>query len=148
MIEKRTPDGGAAPGSTTGTGAAPPFSAGVAESPSPANTAGSQVSAPPAGVPGEPARLRSALSATFQLQQSKIETCFERFAQEVGRPNLSVQFQVRVDGSVKSADLIPAALGGSPMGLCLLQVARATRFQALNEPISFSIPITARRLPR
>jgi len=151
MIEKRTPDGGAAPGSTTGTstGAAPPLSAGVAESPSPAKTAGSQVSAPPVVCEGEPARLRSALSATFQLQQSKIESCFERFAQDVvGRPNLSVQFQVQVDGSVKSADLTPAALSSSAMGGCLLQVARATRFQALEEPMSFSIPITARRVPR
>jgi hypothetical protein len=59
---------------------------------------------------------------------------------------VSVRFQVAESGRVESAALTPAALNGTPLGQCLIGVARATDFGPQDAPITFTIPLTARRL--
>jgi serine/threonine-protein kinase len=88
-----------------------------------------------------------ALSRTFQRQRGKIESCFASHVKEVdGRPEVSIRFGVTEAGRVSSAELAPAALSGTPLGQCLLGVARATDFGAVGQPLTFTIPITARRV--
>jgi serine/threonine-protein kinase len=88
-----------------------------------------------------------ALSRAFQRQQGRIENCFVSHVKEVdGRPEVAVKFKVDASGHVTAADLSPAALNGTPLGQCILGVARSTDFGHQPEPFSFTIPITARRV--
>ena len=63
-----------------------------------------------------------------------------------GRPEVSVRFRVNASGHVDAADFFPAALNGTPLGQCLLGVARGIDFGKQTEAVSFTIPITARRV--
>ncbi len=86
-----------------------------------------------------------ALSEVFAARQGLLQACFERFAAELhGRPEIAVQFDVAASGRVTSATLSPATLDGTPLGHCLLTVARQTSFGAQAKPIRFTIPIHAR----
>jgi serine/threonine-protein kinase len=88
-----------------------------------------------------------ALSRTFQHRRGAIEGCFASHATDVdGRPEISVRFHLAPSGLVESADLSPSALSATPLGQCLLGVARGTSFGAQSGPVSFTIPITARRV--
>lgn len=87
----------------------------------------------------------SALSRHFARRQSALEACFQRYAAELqGRPEISVIFEVATSGRVSSATLSPAAINGTPLGECLLSVARTTDFGPQPKPVSFSIPLLAR----
>jgi hypothetical protein len=63
----------------------------------------------------------------------------------VAGQQLTVRFQIEPSGAVKSAELAPASLAGTGLGGCILGVARRTRFPAGDAPVTFSIPITARK---
>jgi serine/threonine-protein kinase len=89
----------------------------------------------------------SSLSRQVQRHHGAIESCFVQHVKEVdGRPEVSVRFRVNTAGHVEGADLFPAALGGTPLGQCVVGVARAIDFGPQTEPVSFTIPITARRV--
>ncbi len=88
----------------------------------------------------------STLTAAFQHQRARIESCFHAQPSEASAlPQLTIRFQIEASGAVRSAELSPASLSGSPLGACVLGVARATRFPAGDAPVSFSIPITAHK---
>ncbi|HEX2872493.1 MAG TPA: protein kinase [Polyangiaceae bacterium] len=88
----------------------------------------------------------SSLTAAFQRQRGRIEACFRAQPTVAAeQPQLTIRFQVEASGAVRSADLVPASLAGSALGSCILGVARATRFPAGEAPVSFTIPITARK---
>jgi serine/threonine-protein kinase len=85
-------------------------------------------------------------SRAFQQQQPGVERCFARYAADVeGQPTIMVRFTIDTRGLVQRADLTPSALSGTPLGQCLLAEARAARFGAQPEPVTFTIPVTARR---
>jgi len=87
----------------------------------------------------------SALTRQFARRQPALEACFERYAAELqGRPEISVNFEVATSGRVSSAALSPAALNGTPLGDCLLSIARATDFGPQAKPVAFAIPLLAR----
>ena len=105
----------------------------------------------PASHPGKPVISASSgatnptqpLNAAFQRQRGKIEACFS--ANPGDAEQLTLQFQVDATGSVRGVGLQPGALANSSLGRCVLDVARATVFPPGAGPISFSIPITARK---
>lgn len=95
----------------------------------------------------EPARdaSPSALTEPFARRQPALEACFARFASELqGRPEISVTFAVQTSGHVSSATLSPQVMSGTPLGKCLLSVARGTNFGPQARPVRFSIPLIAR----
>jgi hypothetical protein len=96
-----------------------------------------------------PAKSKSELlTRAFARQQGQIAKCFTQHASDVsGSPEISVRFEVGTDGRVGSAQVQPAALGSTPLGQCIAGVARATEFGPQSEPVSFRIPITAKRGP-
>ena len=107
-------------------------------------------SAAPGAAPGP--RAVSAKSRTdlltraFARREPQIARCFSQHANDVsGSPEITVRFEVGTDGHVASAQLQPGALAATPLGACILGVARATDFGPQPEPVSFRIPITARR---
>ena len=94
--------------------------------------------APPPGV--------DALSAAFARQSGRIEQCFTTHTEELtGAPRLQVRFTVDARGAVQAAQLIPGEVSSTPLGQCILRVARATDFPARGETTTFRIPIVARR---
>lgn len=102
------------------------------------------------GVPKTPRALPSRatsgadISAAFQKQRGRVEACFRKNP-EMSTPQLSIQFRVEASGAVRSAALAPAAIANSPLGSCILAVARSTTFPPGDAALSFSIPITARK---
>ncbi|HEX4334417.1 MAG TPA: protein kinase [Polyangiaceae bacterium] len=89
----------------------------------------------------------ASLSRKVQGHRGAIESCFTENVKEMdGRPEVSVHFRVNASGRVDAADLVPAALNATPLGQCLIGVARRIDFGALTESLSFTIPITARRV--
>ena len=87
------------------------------------------------------------LSSAFQKQRGKIEGCFSASPGD-GAEQVTLQFQIDATGAVRGVELQPSALSSSSLGRCVLDVARATSFPPGPGPISFSIPITARKKSR
>lgn len=87
----------------------------------------------------------SSITAAFQKQRGRVEGCFRQNAADTSTPQLTIRFQVEANGSVRSADLAPASVAGTPLGACIRGVAQSTRFPAGDAPVSFTIPITARK---
>ena len=89
------------------------------------------------------------LARAFQRQEGKIQSCFQQHSTpgEVA-PNISVRFQIDASGAVQNAVVTPSSVAGTPLGQCIAGVARATKFDAQPEPVSFSIPIAARVVRR
>lgn len=85
----------------------------------------------------------AALTQRFNRRSPQLRRCFtEHTTESAGRPQLSVRFAVDRTGRVSSAQLEPAAVSGTPLGQCLLQVARGTTFGPQSGTIRFRIPIT------
>jgi len=91
----------------------------------------------------------ASLSRAFARRNDELESCFERHAAQLeGRPAISVEFRVERSGRVAAAKLVPSQLEGTPLGQCLLRVAKDTRFGPLQRAQTFSIPIHARAVER
>ena len=108
-----------------------------------------------APAPGKQARVAdtptsgSSLTAAFQRQRGRVEGCFRSHSSEADQqPQVTIRFQVEPSGVVRSAELQPAGLSGSALGGCILSIARSTRFPPGEAPVTFSIPITARKSTR
>jgi hypothetical protein len=88
----------------------------------------------------------SSITAAFQKQRGRVEACFRAQPGDASaQPQLTIRFQIEATGAVRSVELSPAAVAGSALGACILGVARSTRFPAGEAPVSFTIPITARK---
>lgn len=89
------------------------------------------------------------LSRTFMRRQKLVQACFAKHAkaQEQAIP-LTVHFQVAATGVVENAKIQPEGLSDQPLGRCLIDVAKGTRFGALAKRVSFHIPITTEKIAR
>jgi serine/threonine protein kinase len=82
----------------------------------------------------------------LRKQQPKLQACFAQHSLSLeGQPVTQLAFDVDENGKPLRVELMPRALGKTSLGQCLLGVARATSFPAQAHPVSFTIPITARR---
>lgn len=85
------------------------------------------------------------LTRTFAKRQGQVQACFKQNPVEAEKtPQLEIAFSVSEAGKVTAATLIPEALGGTPMGRCIVGVAKGTSFGPLTEGVSFRIPVRAR----
>jgi hypothetical protein len=90
-----------------------------------------------------------ALSRTFARKQQKVQACFSKHASSEGElPQLTLHFHVAASGVVESATVQPAALAETPLGRCLRDVAKSTRFGLLEKGVSFHIPISTEKVLR
>jgi serine/threonine protein kinase len=104
--------------------------------------------AAPIGVASSQAQV-AYLSRAVQRQQSRIQSCFETHVAQVGgNPQVTLRFELDPTGKVVDASVEPTALSKSPLGACLLGVARSTDFPAPGQAVGFRVPITARMAPR
>jgi serine/threonine-protein kinase len=128
--------------------------------PSAPNGPANEVAEPPSGsetldAGTSPARRRAraaraseaaSLEAPFRARAADVTRCFSTYVTDVASlPPFDVRFEVDVDGSVRSASISPATVARLPLGGCILQVARSTHFGPRSEPISFFMPLGARR---
>ena len=92
-----------------------------------------------------------ALSAAVAGRLAEIRRCFaESDAPAASAGEISLRFEVGVDGAARSVAVLPAAVGETPLGACLAKVGRATTFAPQPAPVTFRIPVTvqARRRGR
>ena len=142
LIEKQndseeTPSVSASAAPTNGV---PAFTSAPAAKPASSNAATARV------VRGSNDASGSTLTSAFQKQHGRIEACFRAQPSEaVAPPQVTIRFSIEANGAVRNAELLPASLAGSALGVCILGVARGTAFPASDAPVSFSIPITARK---
>ncbi|MDX2021673.1 MAG: protein kinase [Deltaproteobacteria bacterium] len=89
-----------------------------------------------------------ALTRTLRKRQANIEKCFETYAAEVqGVPEIAVAFSTDPSGAVQTAKVVPESLNPTPLGACLVKIARSTQFGAQGQPLAFRIPLRARQSP-
>jgi serine/threonine-protein kinase len=88
------------------------------------------------------------LEAPFRRRSTDIGRCFSANVADVASvAQLIVRFEVDVRGNVTNATVSPPEVARLPLGACILGVARSTQFGARSEPVSFRIPLGARRAP-
>jgi serine/threonine-protein kinase len=115
----------------------------------PAGTASAGGAHPPShgSSPAKPAGGGDPLSAALAKHQPAIEACFRDHATDLsGSPEVSVRFIIDREGAVHQAELIPASLTTTPLGGCILAIAKRTRFPAQSRDMTrFSIPLRAKK---
>ena len=88
------------------------------------------------------------LTQAFKRQEDKIRSCFKQHYDSTAGLNtqgvISIRFKVETSGRVAEASVSPPGVATSPLGGCLLQVARGTAFGPQPAEISFRIPISSR----
>jgi len=141
--------GGASAASPVGTAADLPPADPVASSGSAQPAASTHASTSvPGGDGAQHDGSAQALSRVLARRQDQIENCFSSRAADVsGTPALSVRFEVDASGHVVTAHVLPPTLAATPLGQCIETVARGTDFGPQPRPLSFRIPMTARRSP-
>jgi serine/threonine protein kinase len=155
VVDSRS--GGSAPASATPAGATPGPAATASSAVHDSTGAPAAAALPSAGAvppPGATAATAGgdgnaqALTRVLARRQDQIASCFATRAADVsGTPGLSVRFEVDASGHVIAAHVLPASLAATPLGQCIEGVARDTDFGPQAHPLSFRIPMTARRSP-
>lgn len=123
-----------------------PLSQGVGNLPN----AGAQVESRPtasAAAKASPGRSTGdVLAEAFRKQRGSVVACLNAHAEAAESvPKLSVKLAVSSEGSVERAGVSPADVSQTPMGACIETAVRAMRFPPQAQPISFEVPLTARK---
>ncbi len=83
------------------------------------------------------------LTEPFAQRGGEVSRCFhDRPAVRADFTKLAIIFEIGPRGSVERAELEPATLGETPLGACLLGVARTTMFGRQPGFMRFRIPIS------
>jgi hypothetical protein len=85
------------------------------------------------------------LARVFSAQKAGVIKCFKESELELSETSLSVRVELDVNGRVKMAKVFPDNMGNTPTGKCIVQATKAIEFGPQKEPISFRVPLTARR---
>jgi serine/threonine protein kinase len=101
--------------------------------------------APDAGVAAAPPRVPKttdldALTRTFGKQSPAITACFKKHPDATSE-SVSVRIQIDTRGVVKTAEVLPASVGATPLGACIADVARKTSFGPQPKPAAFRVPL-------
>ena len=133
-------DQGEAPEPTVDPAATPPIATDLA-TPRPSSAASM---GPPRQATDTP---RTSLNRTFAGRRQAMTRCFADHATAIeGSPQIAVELDVELDGTVSRAVVVPQTLRQTPLGACIESVAGATSFGRQAEPISIRFPIHARRV--
>ena len=85
-----------------------------------------------------------ALTRSFRRHQAAIQRCFQANAETLaGAPEVAIHFQINSDGAVQKARTIPAGIGPTVLGDCLLAIAKKTNFGTQPAAVAFQIPLKA-----
>ncbi len=85
------------------------------------------------------------LSKAVQSQSAAFQGCFTKHMQDPNKPPKAVlHFSVAKQGGPATISVAPSTLAASPLGACLKGAAGRVQFPALEEAVSFSLPVRAR----
>jgi serine/threonine-protein kinase len=88
------------------------------------------------------------LTRAFGARSGEVRACFNEHEQHApAGGSVDVSFHVDRDGRVLSASVTPPAVGGTPLGACIIRIASSTRFPRQSAPVRFRIPVSVRRSP-
>ncbi len=97
--------------------------------------------------PAAPESRPEQFSQAFARKESELLRCFSSFPEAAAQaPQISVRFQVAMNGEVSAADVLPAELASTALGRCVAQVARSAQFGPQAGPVAVRIPVTVRRV--
>jgi serine/threonine-protein kinase len=101
---------------------------------------------PNAVAPSAPKTTAEILAESFRKQRAPVVACLNAHAAEAEAvPKLAVKFALSSAGRVERAGVSPAELSKTPMGACIESAVRAMSFPPQAQPISFEVPLTARK---
>ncbi|MBN1656230.1 MAG: serine/threonine protein kinase [Deltaproteobacteria bacterium] len=87
-----------------------------------------------------------ALARRFSAQKAGVIKCFSESEIEISEAShLSVRIELGTDGLVRSAQVSPPSIADTSTGECIVQATKEINFGPQPEPISFRVPLTARR---
>jgi len=134
----------AAPEMPTYVAAAPRASEPAPASPAPAavgETGPRRASARPRAPSGSSGA--NGFSAIFARREGDIRQCFVGHTGDAaGATQISLRFEIGRDGRVGAVSALPDAVGASPLGACLVRIARGTVFAPQPAPVTIRIPLT------
>ncbi len=86
---------------------------------------------------------RGGLGQPFNRRRAEVISCFQQHGE--GQPSsVVIGFSLAASGAVTNATIKPASVAPTPLGQCVLGVAKTTEFPPRDTGISFSIPVTIR----
>jgi hypothetical protein len=86
------------------------------------------------------------LARAFERQKAPVVQCLTTRADGLpAEAELAVRIALDATGSVKSASVSPDALAQTPAGKCIAEATLAMQFGAQPAPVTFRVPLTARR---
>jgi serine/threonine protein kinase len=86
------------------------------------------------------------LAESFRRQKADVVICVNEHAELVERiGSLAVSFKLAADGKVLSAQVSPDEIAATPLGKCIERAALAMKFARPGAPLSFQVPLTARK---
>jgi hypothetical protein len=130
----------------TGTPAQPAGSAPQPPVPMSAERARRKPQASERSAPSTPAPPADALARAFDRQKAKVVQCLNQHAdQAIERVQMSVRLSLDDQGHVQAAEMLPPAIAATPAGGCIAAAVREMRFEPQPAPISFRVPLLARR---
>jgi hypothetical protein len=89
-----------------------------------------------------------ALAESFRRQKADVVMCVNEHADVVERiVELGVRFTIAADGKVMKAQVSPSQIAQTPLGTCIERAALAMRFARQKGPMTFDVPLTARKGP-
>jgi serine/threonine protein kinase len=85
--------------------------------------------------PGDP------LSAAFRPRQAQVAACLNKYSsQVVTKPSITLRFEIDTNGVPTRVDV--EDIGNTPLGQCIADVGRGTRFPKQDQPMAFKIPVS------
>ena len=99
---------------------------------------------PPATM--EPVDPSQAVARAFVQQKARVARCLSEHADAVpAETELDVRIALEASGKVREVAVLPAAIGGSPAGTCIVSAVQAMTFAPQSEALTVHVPISARR---
>ena len=82
------------------------------------------------------------LSQAFKRRSAAVDACFKTHPTTLDATSkVSVRFAIDAAGVPTDVQMVPPELTRTPLGACVLDVARGVRFPAQPGPLAFSIPL-------
>jgi serine/threonine protein kinase len=82
------------------------------------------------------------LTRAFERQTPAVAACFRKYPSTTNDA-ISIRFHVDLAGKVASAEVLPDAVASTPLGGCLVGVAKETTFGPQPKAVTFRVPIHA-----
>ncbi len=82
------------------------------------------------------------LARAFHARRSDVTACYRSHSDHApANGQAEIAISVDADGNVANARVTPASVGSTPLGACVVRIARSTNFPGQGQPVRFRIPL-------